>query len=66
MKITSKTSVSEAMKASKKVKAVFVQYNLDCPGCKGMSECTVEKVAVNNGLDIKALLSELNRAITVK
>lgn len=65
MKITSSTNVSEAMKASKKISIIFRQYDLDCPGCRGSVECTVEKVAVNNGLDIKAFLAELNNALKV-
>jgi len=62
MKITEKTTIVEALKISKKVAQVLGSYNLDCAGCRGAENDTVEMVAVNNGLDLKKFLSELNAA----
>ncbi len=62
MEIKEKTTVHEAIKRSKEVIKVFKKYNLDCPSCRGSAEETMEKVAVNNGLDIKKFLKELNEA----
>lgn len=62
MKITAKTKVTEALKSSKKIVEIFNNYNLDCPGCKGASQDTIEKTAQNNGLELKTFLDELNKA----
>ena len=64
MKITEKTTVQEAVKISKQVIRVFTKYNLDCPGCRGSSQDTIEKVASNNGIDLTALLKDLNKVST--
>ncbi len=42
---------------------VYKKYGLDCPGCKGAGEDTVEMAALNNGLDLKKFLSDLNKAV---
>ena len=63
MKVTADTKVADALRASKKVVKVFSQYNLDCATCKGSVEDSVEKAAVNYGLDLKALLKDINEAI---
>ena len=62
MEIKDKTTVEEAIKKSREAARVLKKYNLDCAGCKGAKEDTIEKVAVNNGLDLKELLKELNAA----
>jgi hybrid cluster-associated redox disulfide protein len=62
MPITGKTTVEEAVKKSKEAAQVFTKYGLNCPGCRGAAEDTIEKVAVNNGLELAALLKELNAA----
>jgi hybrid cluster-associated redox disulfide protein len=66
MEIKEKTTVEEAMKKSPAVAAVFKKYRLDCPSCRGAKEDTIEKVALNNGLDLKALLKEFNRVLKGK
>ena len=48
---------------SGKIIKVFEGYGLYCPACKGAGEETIEKVAVNNGLDVKKLLQDLNSAL---
>jgi hybrid cluster-associated redox disulfide protein len=63
MEIKNSTTVFEALKKSKEVVKVFRKFNLDCPGCRGAGEDTIEKVATNNGLDLKAFLIELNASI---
>ncbi|HOK00861.1 MAG TPA: disulfide oxidoreductase [Spirochaetota bacterium] len=62
MEIKKDTYVVEALKLSKEVAEVFRKYKLDCLKCKGMSEDTIEKVAFNNGLDLKVFLEDLNKA----
>ena len=63
MKIAGNTNVIEAFKMSKEINKVFNRYNLDCPGCKGAGEDTIEKVAINNGLDLQIFLDDLNKAL---
>ncbi len=62
MKITAHMSVQEALKISKHTIKVFNKYNLDCPSCKGGEVDTIEKVALNNGLDVNQFLQEINGA----
>ena len=63
MDIRGNTTVEEAVQRSRKIAEVFKKYKLDCPDCKGAKEDTIEKVALNNGLDLEALLKELNAAL---
>jgi len=62
MKITEHTTVHDALKKSRHALNVFKKHKLYCPHCKGSVEDTIGKVALNNGLDLKALLDELNEA----
>lgn len=62
MKISEKTTVEEAMKKSPEAARVFRKYKLDCPDCRGAGQDTIAMVALNNGLDLKVLLQDLNDA----
>ena len=66
MEIKEKTTVEEAIKKSPAVAAVFKKHRLDCASCRGGKQDTIEKVALNNGLELKALLKDLNRALKEK
>lgn len=66
MKIKADTLVSDAIKSSKNVLKVLRKYNLDCAGCRGAVQDTIDIVAVNNGLDLKEFLKELNEAAKPK
>jgi hypothetical protein len=63
MTISENTTVEKALKMSKNIIRVFRKYNLYCPECKGNREDTVKMVALNNGLNIKKFLKELNEAL---
>ncbi len=63
MEINEKTTVADTIKKSRETVKVFMRYGLDCPGCKGSKEDTIEKVAFNNGIDLKILIKELNAAL---
>lgn len=60
MKITGNTTVVDAIKNSKEVVKIFKKHQLDCPGCMGAIEDTIQKVAENNGLDLAGFIDELN------
>jgi len=66
MKIKADTLVADAIKISKNVGKVLKRYNLDCAGCRGAVEDTIDKVAVNNGLDLQQFLKDLNEAAKVQ
>jgi len=63
MKVTADMTVANVLKQSKKAAEVFRKYNLYCIGCKGAVEDTIMKVAVNNGIDVKVFVEELNKAM---
>jgi hypothetical protein len=63
MKITKATRALDALKMSDGVMKIFKKYGLYCPSCKGIGEDTVEKIAICNGMDVKAFISELNSAL---
>ena len=63
MKITKNTRAVDALKLSNNVIKIFRKYNLYCPGCKGLGEETIEKIAVCNGMDVKEFLDELNGSL---
>jgi hypothetical protein len=63
MEIKASTKVTEALKMSKKVADLFREYKLDCPGCRGVVEETIDKVAFNNGLKLEDFLKDLNNAL---
>jgi hypothetical protein len=58
--VTEHTKISELFKNNKDAVRVFERFNLSCPQCKGQAQDTISKVAVNNGLDVHALLDALN------
>ncbi len=63
MKITKNTKAVDAIKQSGNVIKVFRKHNLYCPGCKGLGEETIEKIAVCNGMDVQKFLDELNGSL---
>ena len=62
MQIEAHSKISEVLKENPELKEIFEKYNLNCLSCKGIAEETIEKAAINNGLDLKTFLSELNKA----
>jgi hypothetical protein len=63
MKISEKTHILETLKMSGNIQKVYEKYGLDCPGCKGAGQETVEMAALNYGLDLNTFLSDLNNAV---
>jgi hybrid cluster-associated redox disulfide protein len=63
MKIQADTKITDALKLSDGVIGVFRKYGLDCPTCKGAAQDSIEKAAINNGLDTAQLVKELNESI---
>lgn len=63
MKVDKDLKLRDLLKMSGRVAKVLENYNLECAGCRGNEHDTVERVAVNNGLDLDKFLSELNDAV---
>ncbi len=63
MKITRSMKAPDAIKLSPGIIKIFKKYELYCPGCKGIGEDTIEKIAICNGMDVQAFVDELNRAL---
>jgi hybrid cluster-associated redox disulfide protein len=58
--IDKNTRLTELFKNNAHAVEVFKRFGLACPSCKGQAQDTIDKVAVNNGLDPQALLDALN------
>lgn len=63
MKITKSTKAPDALKMSPGILKVFKKHDLYCPGCKGIGEDTIEKIAICKGMDVQAFVDELNAAL---
>lgn len=62
-KITKATRALEALNMSDDIMKIFKKHGLYCPGCKGIGEDTIEKIAVCNGMDVKEFINELNAVL---
>ena len=58
--VDKKTRLADLFKNNSSAVETFRRFGLACPGCKGQAQDTIEKVAVNNGLDPQALIDALN------
>lgn len=61
--ITRTMSLQEVLHLYPSLGKVLAGFNLHCVGCGGAKHDTVEKGAVNHGLDVDELLEALNAAI---
>lgn len=64
MKIQKSTKALDAIRMSPAIMEVFHKHNLYCPGCKGIGEETIEKIALCNGIDVDSFVDELNAALS--
>ncbi len=62
-KITQETRINEMIKEYPETKKVLKKHKLDCFGCLGADQESVRNAAWAHGLDMDALLEELNKAI---
>jgi hybrid cluster-associated redox disulfide protein len=63
MKITKEMSIREAIELYPQVAPVFVQHGMGCLGCAIASFETIEEGALAHGIDVDALIADLNAAI---
>ncbi len=66
MKITEEMLVCEILDLDDELEAVFKRHGLLCLGCPGAVSETLREAADGHGIDIDALLSDLNRQVQRK
>lgn len=61
--ITKDTGIIEAVQNHPEILQVFAEYGLGCIGCMAARFETLEQGAAAHGIDIEALVADLNKAI---
>ena len=61
--ITKDTGIIEAVQNHPEILQVFAAYGLGCVGCMAARFETLEQGAAAHGIDIEALVADLNKAI---
>lgn len=64
--ITKDTGIIEAVQNHPEILQVFAEYGLGCVGCMAARFETLEQGAAAHGIDIDALVADLNKAIAEK
>ena len=62
-KITKDTTIKELLEKYPKAAEVLMKYNLHCFGCPFAMMETIEMAIKAHGLDLDAILKELNQAL---
>jgi hybrid cluster-associated redox disulfide protein len=62
-KITKNMTFFEVMRMHPDAVSVFQKYNLGCVGCMGAQNESLEQGANAHGIDVEALVKDLNAAI---
>lgn len=63
MKINGKSKILEVLKEHPEAIKVLKHYNLECAGCKGAVEDSIEHICRNNGINLKGFLTELESVV---
>lgn len=61
--ITKDTGIIDAVQNHPEILQVFAEYGLGCVGCMAARFETLEQGAAAHGIDIDALVADLNKAI---
>ena len=64
--ITKDTGIIEAVQNHPEILQVFAEYGLGCVGCMAARFETLEQGAAAHGIDIEALVADLNKSIADK
>jgi len=65
-KITEDMTIKEVLDAYPETAMVFMKYNIGCIGCFAASFEKVKDIATVHGIDIKALVKDLNEIVQKK
>lgn len=63
-KIREETKINEMLKKYPGTSKVLKKYNIDCFGCLGADQESIRNAAWAHGLDLNALLKDLNKAVS--
>jgi hybrid cluster-associated redox disulfide protein len=63
-KITEDMTIREVLDKYPETASVFLKYNIGCVGCIAASYERVKDISGVHGVDVKALLQDLNDAVT--
>jgi len=58
-----KTNVAKMLQEYPQTAEVLKKYRLGCIGCHGIKHETIERGAIAHGIDLNALLHDLNAAL---
>jgi hybrid cluster-associated redox disulfide protein len=64
--ITKNTSIIEALRYHPMASEIFAKHGMACIGCMGSVTETIENGAKMHGIDIEALVKELNALVSEK
>jgi hybrid cluster-associated redox disulfide protein len=65
-KISEEMTIKEVIDTYPETAMVFMKYNIGCIGCLAASFEKVKEIATVHGIDIKALVKDLNQAVQKK
>jgi hydrid cluster protein-associated redox disulfide domain len=63
MKVTASTLIGEVLRMSDKAAEVLMRHGMGCIGCPSSQSESIEQAAAVHGLDVNALLADLNKEI---
>lgn len=63
MKVTASTLIGEVLRMSDKSAQVLMNHGMGCIGCPSSQSESIEQAAAVHGLDVNALLADLNKEI---
>ncbi len=66
MKIRKDMSLVEVVRAFPETIPVFMSYGMGCIGCAAAMYETIEQGALAHGIDVDALVRDLNKAVSRK
>lgn len=58
---TKDMTIMEAIQADPRARDIFTSYGLECPVCVGVSMESIEDGALMHGVDVEAILADLNK-----
>lgn len=61
--IEGKTNIATMLQDYPQTAVVLQKYHLGCVGCHGIKHETIERGAIAHGVDLSALLHDLNAAL---
>jgi hybrid cluster-associated redox disulfide protein len=57
-------TIMEAIQADPRARDIFTSYGLECPVCVGVSMESIEDGALMHGVDVEAILADLNKLLS--